>query len=342
MDAWAASYGSSVAFVCVCCAGPQLASQFGNELRLKHCHNTWVDQGDMPSWGQLGCNGLIVIDGADSVVCKASPAFLEVREAAFRHVETLLGALLASKPAPKLASGRLNGGSACAEVRFGGDDDDGEADGEEVIVSGLSSRPDLNGKRGRVLAEANNGRLEVQVDGERLSLKRQNLTPVPDEQPQPTALADVSAIKVPSVKVEVLDEEHAQCEAKLALLGRLTESGASGKQRQIADALRGLLKAYEEHFAHEEALLDEHLYAGVAQEAEGGFSADRGARTSHFADHQAMLAAVGKLLDDVAAVSYAEVARLAADFERHATAYDGSYADRLSAAMAQAAPVAAA
>ena len=29
-----------------------------------------------------------------------------------------------------------------------------------------------------------------------------------------------------------------------------------------------------------------------------------------------------------------EVAKLASDFERHATSYDGGYADRLSAAMA--------
>ena len=36
MDAWALSYGSSVAFVCVSCAGPQLATQFGTELKLKN------------------------------------------------------------------------------------------------------------------------------------------------------------------------------------------------------------------------------------------------------------------------------------------------------------------
>ena len=90
MDAWAESFGSAAAFVCVCCAGPQLATQFGNELKLKHCHNTWVDEDDMPAWGQLGCNGFIVIDGSHSVVCKATRAYLEVKETAFRHVETLL------------------------------------------------------------------------------------------------------------------------------------------------------------------------------------------------------------------------------------------------------------
>ena len=51
MDAWAESFGSAAAFVCVCCAGPQLATQFGTQLKLKHCHNTWVDEDDMPAWG---------------------------------------------------------------------------------------------------------------------------------------------------------------------------------------------------------------------------------------------------------------------------------------------------
>jgi len=286
MDAWAARYGSSVAFVCVSCAGPQLASQFGNELRLKHCFNTWVDEEDMPTWGQLGCNGLIVIDGLDSVVCKASPAFLEVKGAAFRHVETLLGALLESQPAPQLKPGRVDGsvGGACAEVRFGAEDAEDAEDAKEA------------------------------------------------------ELTDVQNLHVPSVKVSVLDEEHERCESKLALLGRLTEPpGVSQKRGQIEDALRGLLTAYEEHFAHEEALLDEFLYAGGAQQG-GGFSADSGARTSHFADHQSMLSGVRKLIENVPSVCAADVLRLATDFERHATAYDGSYADRLSAAMAQAKP----
>jgi len=344
MDVWAASYGSAVAFICVSCAGPQLATQFGNELKLKHCHNTWADQDDMPTWGQLGCNGLIVLDGSDVVVCSASPAYLEVKNAAFRHVETLLGALLASKPAPTLLPGRVDGtvGGACAEVRFGSDAD---AAVEEVIVDGLSSRPELNGKRGRVVAQAANGRVEVQIDGEKtpLAIKRQNLTPVAEPAPSTAARLPSSGsaeVHVPSVKVDVLDEEHEQCERKLALLGRLAEPpGVSGRTGQIGEALRGLLAAYEAHFAHEEALLDQHLYADLDRQT-GGFSADKGARTSHFADHQTMLSAVRELMANSAAVCAADVLRLAADFERHATEYDGGYADRLSAALAQTEPVA--
>jgi len=152
--------------------------------------------------------------------------------------------------------------------------------------------------------------------------------------------------KVPSVKVAVLDDEHERCEAALTALAA----------RRDPAALRELLAAYAEHFAHEEALLDEHLYVGV--ETADGFSADKGARTSHFADHEAMLSGIRRMISELErkaaiaadlgidvsignSVSEAEVHRLAADFERHATAYDGGYADRLSAAMAAAAiPVA--
>jgi len=284
MDAWAASFGAAAAFVCVSCGGPQLASQFGTQLQLKHCHNTWVDEDDMPAWGQLGCNGFIVLDASHSVVCKASKAYLEVKSAAFRHVETLLSALIVEKPLPpSRESGRVDAsvGGACASVRLGAD--------------------------GKVEAEAE------AAEAERTGAGTGPGTPS----------------KVASVKVAVLDEEHERCEAALA---RLTEL------RSVA-ALRELLAAYEDHFAHEEKLLDEHLYANVEQAT--GFSADKGARTSHFGDHEAMTAGLRKMLADrsdlfeqLASISAPEVRRLAVDFERHATSYDGGYADRLSACLA--------
>jgi len=94
MDRWAARFGARAAFVCVGCAGPKLAEQFGTELELKSCVNTYVDslQRDGPKWGQLGCNGLIVLDASGRVVCSKSEAFLEVRDAAFAHAVRAPGA----------------------------------------------------------------------------------------------------------------------------------------------------------------------------------------------------------------------------------------------------------
>eukprot|EP01063_Lacrimia_lanifica_P027833 TRINITY_DN3963_c0_g2_i1.p2 TRINITY_DN3963_c0_g2~~TRINITY_DN3963_c0_g2_i1.p2 ORF type:complete len:273 (+),score=87.90 TRINITY_DN3963_c0_g2_i1:222-1040(+) len=272
MDAWAESYGSSAAFICVCCDGQSLAYTFREQLKLKNCHNTWVGERHMPTWGQLGCSGLIVIDGADNVVCRASPAYLDVKEVAFRYVEEVLGKLTGAEgprdvPAPAGGGGGCVNGT-CGDVKFG------------VDKKAEKARPD-------------------------------------------------TVEKVASVKVDVLDQEHEECEAQL----RLVFAAAAGV-RDSKDALQGLLQAYEAHFAHEEALLDQHLYADVASQE--GFSADRGARTSHFADHQAMIATVKKYLRRPSDFNRKNARSLAAAFHSHATKYDGNYADRLSAAMAAA------
>ena len=139
---------------------------------------------------------------------------------------------------------------------------------------------------------------------------------------------------VASVKVDVLDDEHRMCESSLEELDSLV-AGGRNDQAQIETALRAVLSAYEKHFEHEESMLDTHLYAEVvASNGGGGFSADKGARTSHFADHKTMINNVKKLLVDVSTVDAATVLRIRRDFERHATLYDGQYAERLSASLA--------
>ena len=66
-----------------------------DELSLQHCTVGYIArQSEMPRWGQLGCNGLIVIDAAQQIVCPATTAFMQLRGLAFRHVEALLDALL--------------------------------------------------------------------------------------------------------------------------------------------------------------------------------------------------------------------------------------------------------
>lgn len=92
MDAWAGTYGDRAAFVCVSCAGPQLAERFGKELELSRCTLTFTESN--PSWGQLGCSGFIILDASLQVVCPKSLAYLEVRESAFRQVEAILDTLL--------------------------------------------------------------------------------------------------------------------------------------------------------------------------------------------------------------------------------------------------------
>jgi|TARA_B110000196_G_C20542296_1_gene384956 hypothetical protein len=77
MDRWALKYAEHCTFVVACCAGKELAEQFASELRLRHCLNVWVDDDDMPKWGQLGCQGFIVGDSRHSIVCKSTSAFMQ-------------------------------------------------------------------------------------------------------------------------------------------------------------------------------------------------------------------------------------------------------------------------
>lgn len=345
MERWAVAYSGAVTFVCVSCAGPALAAEFGSTLGLRTCVNTWADEDEMPSWGQLGCNGLIVLDGAGAVVCKSSPAYLEVRTRAFEYVETLLAGLLAAAPAAAPSPG-----SAVRLVR-------------------LVSRAELNGSEAVVASAAGGGgRCIVTLPGgQALSVKLANLEALsPDseggvrragEDPPPAAScaggkcalpkrrADgggargkkgkaedagggrpAGRVSVASVKVAAMDEEHAQCAAALERLGA----------ERSAAAASFLLSLYEAHFAHEEALLDAHVYKGAAQ-APAGFSADAGARRSHLADHARLLDGVRALVAAGPMIEAEAVQRVASDFEAHAEQYDGGYAARLSASLAQAA-----
>lgn len=53
-----------------------------------------AQQDNMPRWGQLGCNGFIVLDSKQQVVSPQTAAFLEVRSRAFRDVEQHLDKVL--------------------------------------------------------------------------------------------------------------------------------------------------------------------------------------------------------------------------------------------------------
>ena len=134
---------------------------------------------------------------------------------------------------------------------------------------------------------------------------------------------------IAATNVQVLDDEHEVCAAALAALAA----------SRSAAALRDVIAAYEAHFAHEEELLDAHLYTGVvAKQAGGGgggFDADAGARKSHFTDHTRLLDALkAQAARGGETVPAAFVDATLRGFETHANTYDDKYAARLAAAMA--------
>mmetsp|Transcript_7020 Transcript_7020/g.25877 ORF Transcript_7020/g.25877 Transcript_7020/m.25877 type:complete len:177 (-) Transcript_7020:257-787(-) len=132
-----------------------------------------------------------------------------------------------------------------------------------------------------------------------------------------------------SVQCPALDEDHARCVAALA---RLAE------RRDLA-SLRAVHEEYAAHFAHEEAMLDEHLYVDVASGTgdDRGFNVDASTRTSHWKDHARMLRELQQLATSVAVsngiLGAGQVDAVLRDFETHADRYDGNYAERLGAKL---------
>lgn len=167
MDRWAASYRGRAHFVCVGCAGPALARDFVKQLKLSECTTGFAND-EMPAWGQLGCNGLIVLDAALRVAVPATAAFMEVRGQAFKHVELLLDALCAGRSVPPL-----------------------------VRLSGLRKRHELNGALGVVSkpAAVDGARCGVKLlRGGEFSLSPANLLPAVDAGAEAAAADDAEAM----------------------------------------------------------------------------------------------------------------------------------------------------
>mmetsp|Transcript_23523 Transcript_23523/g.60128 ORF Transcript_23523/g.60128 Transcript_23523/m.60128 type:complete len:383 (-) Transcript_23523:373-1521(-) len=379
MDVWAKQYFGRATFICVGCDGPGLATAFANELRLTKCLLTYVDQANGPRWGQLGCNGFIIIDANGKVANRQTSAYLEVKELAFAHVESLLESMLTNSPPPSLGLG------------------------EHVELYGLS-RFDLNGMRGYLIeATSASGRCAVQTyDGKKLAVRPENVRAVAEEEGdsesfdrttggcmQPasgaadvdddmpermkrakakrelssapieqtkrvaalatTSTEDVAPLAtIHSVHVAELDQEHEQCAAALAGL----------IEAPTREAILRVVDAYTAHFAHEEALLDEHLYtaAATAAASEGSFSKEASMRKSHYADHQRMigdlkaravsLPAGGPTCGPKAWIHTPNgespavfVNRVLRAFEQHANVYDAAYAEPLAAQLGEVAAV---
>ena len=284
MDRWA-SQMPSVAFICVCCAEPALAFAFRDRLRLQSCYNCFLGSEDsLPKWGQLGCSGFVILDSELRVFCPATAAFLDLREPAFRDVESKLQTL-------------LSGGAEAPDDDSSARSKDGADDQRKPSSGGNCS----------------NGRCSLPITSARV------VEPLGDIQP---------------TGVAAMDQEHEEC---ARVLGELRD------QRSL-EALAAALRCLESHFAHEEQMLDESLYSAAvgnkrklggiekesAKSAPAGFSAEAGARKSHYADHARMLQAIQSYLGvfDKAKehlVTEAFVDGLLRDFEAHASRYDDAY-----------------
>eukprot|EP00929_Paragymnodinium_shiwhaense_P054085 TRINITY_DN27104_c0_g1_i1.p1 TRINITY_DN27104_c0_g1~~TRINITY_DN27104_c0_g1_i1.p1 ORF type:complete len:370 (+),score=86.04 TRINITY_DN27104_c0_g1_i1:240-1349(+) len=365
MDRWAASGKYHMNFVCACVMGDSsarpLSRQFANELKLQHVTNGFIDNNnDMPKWGQLGCSGFIVLDEKHEVVCKATSAFMEVRELAFRHVEAILDALAEKRPLPRFCPGEFvriadvgsHGVSGVQGICL-------KIDGDMHIVQLLNGP--MRNKQVKVPAEA------LLKPGEAIAPAKQssggcstgNCGPAgglagscgpggcgPAQ--EKTVCNDGSCgTKAGCCDTQggcdsngagcddtVLDKDFLSITLKLPSVqvpsmdkehehcAQLLEELVAQKS---AAALQRVFDCFEEHFAHEEALFDEFGFGEHQNER-------LSAKKSHKDDHTRLLSKIRQQLSSQSiAVAPAFVREVIEDFHEHATKYDVMYGDHLHA-----------
>jgi len=109
--------------------------------KLTHCVNGVVERNEeMPSYGQLGCSGFIVVDAGFKVQAPCTSSFMQVRELAFKHVETVVHAVLNNEAVPSICPGEFaeivshhDGKVADSVVCLG-------REGEMMVVASLRTR----------------------------------------------------------------------------------------------------------------------------------------------------------------------------------------------------------
>lgn len=157
METWAAgkAFMSKVLFLMVCVNGDKtsesVTKDFARRYKLQAATFGYIDnRRELPTFGQLGCQGFIVLDTKGNVVTLRSQAFMKVRQQAFKEVEGWLITMIGQ----------------CFE------------EGTKIKLHGLS-RPDFNGLVGVVRGyDVIRARYHVQLDGtgeKTVAIKEENL-----------------------------------------------------------------------------------------------------------------------------------------------------------------------
>lgn len=217
---------------------------------------------DMPTFGQLGCSGFIVIGADGSCVSKKTDSFLNYAEKAFQNAESVIRTALED------AGVELNTGLNKKEHLY--------ANGQTLRLEGLSSDPTLNGHTVTVIKyDTTNERFRVLLsDGSnrQISVLPCCLAPFIAQQNFVSENQDLNEIQQPNlIGCEIVDEEHAEC---TSAINQCLRSGTR-------DNLALLLICLEKHFEHEEKLALASGFGSITD----GFSP----MFSHAKDHSRIL-----------------------------------------------------
>jgi hypothetical protein len=118
MEHWARGpLGRRVDFLCICVDTLQTAQTFHRLFEFRGCVNGWVPSPpSMPSFGQLGCSGFVVLDGKGGCASRKTLPFLQHGEAAFAALEALLARLVPAAPPAPAAAAAAAAAPAAAEA----------------------------------------------------------------------------------------------------------------------------------------------------------------------------------------------------------------------------------
>mmetsp|Transcript_72444 Transcript_72444/g.167823 ORF Transcript_72444/g.167823 Transcript_72444/m.167823 type:complete len:372 (+) Transcript_72444:123-1238(+) len=367
MNSWASVGKYDCNFLCVCVVGGQdglsLARKFSQSEKLTHCVNGFVeDESEMPTYGQLGCQGFIVLDANQKVVSRATSPFMQVRGLAFEHVEALLDALCQQKPLPPVCPGetmelveappeqpRLKGSRGICVKLHGDQVDFGFETGPlrgrmmRVPVSKVRKLEEFEESEeeetnGRPQAGCSTGTCGVPTRGSSgggagaCSNKgdcgggggagAKAVDMDTGPSPPPVGPTPVDSAFVAEA-LNLVSVKVPSMDAEHA--------ECASALRQLAEegsrpALDQVLACLSEHFSHEEALFDEFGF-GVHKNEK------LSAKKTHVEDHKRILGKIRQQLESSAAlwVPADFVVEVLRDFHEHTSRYDTQYGDHLSA-----------
>lgn len=327
-----------------------LAREMGKQMKLSHCVNGYVEsQEDLPNYGQLGCSGFIILDADHRAVSTSTSAFMEVRQLAFKHVETLLDAVRLDQAVPAVCPGefchllypprgqeRLKGEPGVCVAATA--DEDGEmvltlamvgqrSRGKTVEVP-LPAVTKIGEEEEASGGDNSGGGCDTGSCGTKGSCNTGSCGTGDCNKAEcaqggcddsAASLDDefvASSLDLVSVEVPSMDAEHEECAAAFRELVRDRSDAALQRARDCLS----------EHFDHEEALFDQY---GFGEHVNANLSAKK----THIEDHKRILAKIRVQLQrgQGGRVPAGFIRELLTDFHEHTSLYDVQYSKVLSA-----------
>lgn len=361
MNSWAAGATYDCNFLCICVLGDRtaysLCKEMSNQMKLTHCVNGFVaSPSDMPTYGQLGCQGFIVLDKEHNVISAGTTPFMQVRAVAFQHVEALLDALCNNRPLPSICPGEMGelidtpAGAeklkgmrgvcikvANRKVDFGFMD--GPLRGKMISVDESIVRPVAHDEEssagggcstgtcgvGGTCASGNCGQSGVsdsKASCEGGSCASGSCKPGKGCDP---STCDEAECKIDPVFVdEILNIHSVKVSSMDAEHAECSKTLRGLVEKRSKESLQDVLECLSDHFAHEEELFDDFGFGVHVNEK-------LSARKSHGDEHRRLLEKVRRQLGSASAtISAAFIKELLQDFHEHTTLYDMQYADFLA------------